>query len=481
MALNYSFAYGNDGALTILYTSDLAARYQPVEQGDDYMAGWGHLAGVIQSIRSDGTNVLLLDPGDYLDEKQILCQEEDAIRVIEILNAMQYDVMGIGMDELNWGTRGMFKRLRHARFPVVSTNLAPAGTGDPPAFPYWVVHRADLRIGILGVLSPATKNELVGMHLQDLTILPPAEAITRHAEKLSRIVDLLIVLSYMDDEANRQLAREVPMIDVIIGGFGHKTPQSPTTEGGTLITHAGSGANQLGRLDLRFSQGRIRQWEHQMLTIDSDKEPDPRITALVSEAAIAEQILRAEVLGQITEPLLRQESGESNIGNWMADAMRAAAGTDIAFQNSSGIRKDLPEGFITQGDLFDLNYYNTILRFELSGSQIRSLLELNCTERKDFLQVSGLTYVYDPKREPGSRLMKVTVKGQPLEDSVIYSVATNHFVGALAERYFGFPLPPYEDTFITLYESQMQVLRKDSNVTADLEGRIQAVQSRASR
>ena len=482
LLLAVSLASGNqEQSLTILYTSDLAARYQPVDLDSRYNAGWARLGALIESIRLEESPVLLLDPGDYLDEKQLMCQEEGAEPVVQMLNQMRYDSVGIGMDELNWGSEGALERLGHASFPIVCANLVFADTQELLFWPYWVVQHAETRVAIMGVLSTSAERELIRLHMQDLKVLPPAKALRPHVEKVRSIVDVIIVLSYMDDDANRELARSLPDIHVILGGFSHERPLDPIVEGKTIIAHAGSGPNQLGRLDIQLSGDKIQDWEHHILTVASDTIPEPNLAKMADEAKIAEQVLRAEVLGQLTTPLTRQKGKESDIGNWVTDAMRIAVGADIAFENSGGIRRDLPEGLITQGDLFDLNYYNTIVTFKLTGAQVRQVLEQNSRGEGDLLQVSGLSYIYEPAAPEGERVQKVKVAGHSLDPKATYVAATNHFVAALAERFFGFELPAYQDTQISLYESQIEALRRNANISIDPKKRIQALTNHSSK
>ncbi len=60
------------------------------------------------------------------------------------------------------------------------------------------------------------------------------------------------------------------------------------------------------------------------------------------------------------------------MGNFIADAQREAAGADVGFMNTSGIRKNMPAGSITKRDLFEiLPFRNILMKFELTGRQIR--------------------------------------------------------------------------------------------------------------
>jgi len=65
---------------------------------------------------------------------------------------------------------------------------------------------------------------------------------------------------------------------------------------------------------------------------------------------------------------------QSPIGNLIADAQRAATGTDVAVMNNGGIRADLEAGEVTYGQLFEVQPFdNTLVRVTMVGSDLRNI------------------------------------------------------------------------------------------------------------
>lgn len=115
---------------------------------------------------------------------------------------------------------------------------------------------------------------------------------------------------------------------------------------------------------------------------DEGKTPTVRVVN------VAAHELKAPILGGSAW------SGESQLGNLVADAYRRAAGTQLAFVNSRGLRANLPAGDVTLTDLAAvLPFNNSLVRMELTGAQVWALLGQQFPNNQ-ILQVSGLRFSY---------------------------------------------------------------------------------------
>jgi 2',3'-cyclic-nucleotide 2'-phosphodiesterase (5'-nucleotidase family) len=129
-------------------------------------------------------------------------------------------------------------------------------------------------------------------------------------------------------------------------------------------------------------------------------------------------------------------SQEAAIGNLVADAMRAATGADVALTNGGGIRGDKTYAAgqpLTRRDILtELPFGNKTVVVELSGAQIRKALENGVSAVEDtggrFAHISGMRVEADLSKPKGSRVTKVEVAGQPLDEAGTYTLATNDFL-----------------------------------------------------
>jgi 2',3'-cyclic-nucleotide 2'-phosphodiesterase (5'-nucleotidase family) len=169
-----------------------------------------------------------------------------------------------------------------------------------------------------------------------------------------------------------------------------------------------------------------------------------------------------EVVGHATTRLVRSYNTESLLGGFSCDVLRETSGAEIGFMNAGGLRADLPEGAITLGHVQDaFPFLNTVVVLELTGAQIRRILEQGFTLKRGMVQVSGLVARYDLGRPEGSRLVHLTIGGEPVEDSRAYRVATNSFLAEGGDLYETFTEgKTIEDTGIDIAAAMVDYLKK---------------------
>jgi 5'-nucleotidase len=148
----------------------------------------------------------------------------------------------------------------------------------------------------------------------------------------------------------------------------------------------------------------------------------------------------------------------------LADAFRNAAGAQIGFVNNGGIRvAELPAGPVTWGQLYTLTpFENRVLRIQMSGSDVRSVLEYALRTGTPDLHVSGLTVVFNPSAPVGHRVERVSLAdGSTLNDAATYSVAIPDFLAAgTGDGYAGFAHAKQRaDTGLTDLESVIKYLQ----------------------
>ena len=172
----------------------------------------------------------------------------------------------------------------------------------------------------------------------------------------------------------------------------------------------------------------------------SSIEPDPEVLAVVNglEAELSKD-LDVPVGTTATELDSRNvtvRSREAALGDLVADALRASTQADAAIVNGGGLRGDrlYPAGTVlTRRDILtELPFGNTTVLVAITGADIRSALENGVShfghDAGRFPQVSGLTFVFDPKAPVGQRVVEARVGGEPLDAHKVYRVASNDFL-----------------------------------------------------
>lgn len=487
-------APGRPTFVTILHTNDLHGKLENFTAIDDIVGGSARIATLVKGIRDSAPGiVLLLDAGDAT-HGTILSNFFDGEPVIDVMNAMGYDAMEIGNHDFNYGQDGLAERASQAEFPILAANIVVTVTGERPSFcqPYVIKEVMGKRIAIFGLITPDTPVVTHPKNVVGLTFLDPIETAAMLVPKLRPNADLIIALTHIGYEMDKQLAEEVGGIHVIVGGHSHTkidVPERAGNEGGNaIIAQAWEHGKALGRLDLEMRGKAVVRFSGGLINVTADVSADPGIKAIIEPYASELRASMSEVIGTTLvdlegrRPQIRVQ--ETNLGNLVADMMRWAAGdAQIAFENGGGIRwhRLFPAGPITRGDAYELlPFSNTLVMMDLTGAQVKEALEhsvnLYPSQFGGFLHVSGLKFTFDPSKPVGSRVVDVWIGDTPVMEATVYRVATNDFQAAGGDGYTVLTLGTnFVDTGVYLMDYMVEYLKEYTPVNPAVEGRIVVV------
>jgi 5'-nucleotidase len=174
---------------------------------------------------------------------------------------------------------------------------------------------------------------------------------------------------------------------------------------------------------------------------------------------------------------------ECAFANLIADAMRESVGADVALTNGGGIRGDTlyeaGTAITRKTVLTELPFGNGTVKLEIPGQVLLAALESGVSKvenvRGQFPHVSGMTYVFDPKLPPGSRIIAVQVGNRPLDPTATYTLATNDYLAAGGDNYDMFKgLKRLIDASgaTLMATAVMDYIEKRGTIAPELEGRI---------
>ena len=501
--------------LTILHTNDTHSHHEPQSNGN---GGVARQAAVQNQIIAEGGNVLLLDGGDRFTGTLFHTQYRGADQV-QIMNALGYDAMTLGNHEFDNGDDVLAAFVDGVEFPVVTSNVDFSASEilAGKVQPYAVVEVGGRQIGIIGLVTPDTP-----------TISSPGDDLVFSADLIGSTqtavdalteqgVNIIILVTHIGLDADREVAAGVTGIDVIVGGHSHtllgnayvaSVAEYPVVvenaDGDPVyIVQAGERNQYLGRLNVTFNaDGVVTAASGDTILLSRYITPDPELQAIVDELAAPLQELRSEPIGATASELLVGDRTvcrveECALGNLIADAMRADTGAQIAITNGGGIRADIDAGEITVGDVLTvLPFGNLVATFELSGADVIAALENGVStltvgdgavvpragQQGRFPQVSGLRFTYDPTQAAGSRIVSVEVLGANGEYTAIdpeatYTVVSNDFMRRGGDGYTVFEtnaINPY-DFGKPLDQVLSEYLASLGDVTPETGGRITLV------
>jgi 5'-nucleotidase len=511
--------------IQVLSTNDFHGRLNPQTVNGAPAGGAAWLAAYLGRAEADNAKgTLLVDGGDMVGATPLESQYFEDRPTIDVANEIGYDDVTFGNHEFDAGTDRLARQVDWATFPYWSANVIDEATDKPflhPA-PYEVFARRGVDVGVINLTTESTPGIVNPTGIEGLSFASTVQtanmAVSRLQEQGIRTIVIVghlgtdqclpsplpacdgntLVTDPNDIAKNEaaKLAREVDdEVDLIVAGHTHQGVN--TVIDGKRVVEAYSYGTAYTDVDMKVSTATgnvttssadvIRTW-HNSPDGTPAITPDPDVQRIVDEANEAVAPIKNEVVGQTNVDLTRIQvpsdppGGESNLGDVTADAMNWGAdrleGTvDFAFVNSGGIRADIPAGDITRGEVIEtFPFQNVLATTTLTGAQVKQVLEQGASGQRGMVQVSGLSFTYDPDQPVGSRVTSITVSstGQLIDPGANYRVVTNDFMINGGDSYTTFQ----QGTNTVTYSDQLladvvvDYVRQFNSINQQIEGRI---------
>jgi 5'-nucleotidase / UDP-sugar diphosphatase len=437
-----SWGYANQVDLKILYVNDFHgfAEPQKTTASEAPLGGAAYLAAAVDRARQEGPT-LLLAAGDMIQGNAWanLFQGKSSI---DVMNAIKFDAMVVGNHEFDFGPKVLKERIAQARFPVLGANVK----GFSGLKPYIIKNFKGVRMAVIGIVTPDTPFATHPRNVTGLTFSAPENVVKKYLQELKGKADIFVVLSHCGYQADRELAAKVQGIDVIVGGHSHTKILQPEQVGRTIIVQAWEHGKALGVLHLEIKDRKIVGFDGALQEINPANGPaNPQVQEIVASYARQAGALLHRAIGETQVDLDGQHvrERETNLGDFVADILRQAAGAEAALINGGTIRTSIAKGKIEVKNIYDvLPFDNYLVAIRLTGSQLKEALEHGVARLEEpsgsFPQVSGLTFTYSRGAPAGSRVKEVAVGGCPLELQKEYVVATHDYLVAGGDGYTAF-------------------------------------------
>lgn len=240
----------------------------------------------------------------------------------------------------------------------------------------------------------------------------------------------------------------------------------------------------LGYIDVEYDRrGKIVSYEGAPIHLTNATAEEPGLKAQVKEWAKAFDVFARTIIGFTQTTLVQTtcQQGECTLGDVTADAIQAYRPNSVAaIMNAGGIRSQIDAGNITQQQALEcFPFGNSIVELDFTGAQLWDAFESivskvsvnNGLAVTSFVQVSrSVRFTYNPSNPNGSKLITLTIDGQPVALSQAYRIATIDFLAQGGDNFW-----PARSGFATL-DSLDQVwsryVQEHSPLNYQLEGRI---------
>ena len=479
-------------AVQVLQLSDL---HGAIEVGTSF--GAALLASNWAADRAANKATIAVSAGDNIGAAPPISTEFEELPTIEALNLAGLDVSTMGNHEHDRNIDHLNKVIGASDFQWVVSNYSEGSldalkSGSKQAKNYTVIDRGGIKIGVVGSNTPETIEQVFPGSLdykdaagvkKTITINPGVAGVNAAiAEAKAAGADIVIAVLHQGWLENadgvakglfNSLASQIKGAAAIYGGHSHQTFASiipgNTRVAPTVLGQVRNAGVEYTRTQICMRGGKVvgQSIQHVLKSASATINTGVVSTVTTQDATAAAMVkkykdqLSAKLdvkIGQVSGVFPRggspavERSGETPMGNYIADLMRAKYKTDFAIQNGGGIRDTFPAknyvpaatGLVrtgtgpldvTLGDAFTVfPFGNQIATTVVTGANLWKALENgvggNYPGDGRFPQISGFKFSFDASKPVGSRIVEVTkLDGTPIaKDNKEYTLTTLDFV-----------------------------------------------------
>jgi 5'-nucleotidase len=481
----------NNKAVQVLQLSDLHGAIEGTSFGAALLtSNWA-------ADRTANAATVAISAGDNIGAAPPISTEFEELPTIEALNLAKLDVSIFGNHEHDRNIDHLNKMIGASDFQWVVSNYSEGAldalkSGAKQAKNYTIIERGGLKIGVVGANTSETIDQVFPGNLdykdaagaKKTIVINPGVAGVNAAivEAKAAGADIVIAALHQGWTENadgvakglfNELASQIKGAAAIYGGHSHQTFASvlPGTvrTAPTVLGQTRNSGVEYTRTQICVRGGKVvgQSIQHVLRSVSTSINTSVAATTTTADVATAAMVKKYKdqlstkldvKIGQVsalfphggTPPV--QRVGETPIGNYIADVLRAKHKTDFAIQNGGGIRDSFPARTytpaatglvrtgtgpldVTLGDAFTVfPFGNQLATTVVTGANLWKALENgvggNYPNDGRFPQISGFKFSFDASKPVGSRIVEVTkLDGSAIaKDSKEYTLTTLDFL-----------------------------------------------------
>ncbi|WP_411680942.1 5'-nucleotidase C-terminal domain-containing protein [Clostridium thailandense] len=460
------------------------------------------LAKNIKDIKSANPDRTLVIGGGDLYQGTPMSNVLFGVPVQKLMSNIGMEVTALGNHEFDWGLDKIINTtMKDAKYSIICANLYDKNKGTRVFDPYKIITKDNVRIALIGAITTETPSIVLPANVANYKFTDPTAEINSIAKDIKDNKKADVILAVMHEGSNNDcktgpvfdIADKLSNVDAVIGGHSHTAVQAISKNGVPVVIGKAQGK---GFTDLKMdvdSSGKVSftNTESSFIALDNDKSngykaknpiTDNDAVKIVNDAKNQVGPTFKEVIGNTKNDLTRTQNcspfGESYLGNWTADIIKAKGQAEVGFQNNGGIRIDIPAGGITVGSIFYLMPFdNEVVTVNMNKAQLVKVFEEALSDNGKGIQSSGLKATYDMSKPSGSRVTSLTREdGKAISDSETIKVATNDFLGQGGDGFIVFNEPSVKSTLnnthILVRDALIENVKSNKGIVTNMDNRL---------
>lgn len=458
--------------------------------------GFAKFVAAIKAEKEANPNTLVVSAGDNY-QGSAMSNLSYGQPVSEMFKMIDLTASAIGNHEFDWGAEKIKAWSEEGGFDFLATNIYDRATNEPVDFakPYKIVEQNGVKIAFLGLATTETAYKAKAEYVDPYEFKDPAEAAKVWVEYLKEgkaeegTPDLIIALTHIpakQDNYGSDIAipvtgeevealAKIEGIDAIVSGHNHASVAGYI--GDVAVVEGYKNGRSVGKLVINLNEDKtVKDIVPSVVNLYKEKDtvtPDPDALAAFDKWNVELGPVLDKVLGKATGEFEHGKHLDTNVtslGRWVCEVMAEKAGVQIAIQNGGGLRREIPEGDITYGLLYEvMPFDNTLVTMELLGEDLIKNIEHGLgNETVGNASFSGINVLYNKEAEFGSRIISITLPdGTPIKEDEYYTVVINDFMYPTGDKFDFTNAKNVVNTFIPIRDVLVEAVEKEGTLTPE--------------
>ncbi len=401
----------------------------------EFTGGYARIATIFNNVKEERPHsTLSFDCGDTIHGTYATVKTKGN-SLIPILNYLDFDAMTAHW-EFAYGPEHFKKLTKKLNYPMLAINCYYESNDELVFKPYLIKEVNGLKIGIIGIAANIVDKVMPASFSKGIYFTLGNNELPSYIKKLhsKEKVDLIVLISHLGFPQDMKLAEDVDGIDVLLSAHTHNRLYKPVMSNNTILIQSGCHGSFIGRLDLIISNGKVFNFQHRLITVSEDIQPDSKINDIVNHVLNPYKDKLSQVAGYTDTGLNRNTVLESTMDNFLLKSLLYETGAQIAFSNGWRYGAPIPPGKITFNDLYNIIPVNPpISTVELTGEEIWMMMEENLEHlfsRDPYNQMGGylkrcmgINLYFKVENPMGHRIQELFVEGKKLKMNGKYNAA----------------------------------------------------------
>ena len=391
------------------------------------------LGYVADSLRTLYPDLLILSAGDNRSGDPLNDMYEiPAYPMVVLMNQVGFEATTLGNHEFDSAQDGLARLIDLSAFPTLCANVHPDPKWNMHLKPYTKFFKNGLTIGVIGVVQLGSMGvpESHPARMTDIKFSDPLETVKQY-EFLRKECDVVILLSHLGYDTDVEFSKDLPWVDLIIGGHSHTQLKGGEMHNNVFITQNANRLKQMTHTTVVVEDGKVVSRTAENIAVRGEKNENKVIAELVRYFSENPAFLR--VLATAETPFEAKEE----LGCLMVDAYVAEADAELSYQNAGGVRYETHEaGDFTVADVLRLDpFQNDAVELHVTGKELAEML-ISCydNDNQRFPYVGGMKaeFTVDPATQKIKKLVLFDKDGKKLNLKKTYKVISNSYSVAVS-------------------------------------------------